>query len=220
MIALRLRPQHTLALTVLLHAGLLYAVLQESRRTREHQPRGPAIQWLLAPSAPSAARQPARPLPASAPVRVQVRVPVPTVPPAQRPDNAPALSTPEPATPGTADDPFAPAAARVPVPASASDLLQRARHDAGRIDKELRAAFPQRMPLPLPPPDSMQVRLERGINAAHDAVPPKWYQGARMVELTTADGERKTRTYKIITAIGAYCIHINPEGRRSYTSCP
>lgn len=108
----------------------------------------------------------------------------------------------------------------MPVPASASDLLQRARHDAGRIDKELRAAFPQRMPLPLPPPDSMQARLERGINAAHDAVPPKWYQGARMVELTTADGERKIRTYKIITAIGAYCININPEGRRSYTSCP
>lgn len=118
------------------------------------------------------------------------------------------------------DDPFAaeaPAAARS-APASADELLQQARKSVGRIDQQLRAESPQRFPLP--PPDGLQARLERGINAAHEAVPPKWYQGARMVELSTADGERKSRLYKISTAFGSYCVSISPEGRRSYSNCP
>ena len=97
-------------------------------------------------------------------------------------------------------------------------MLAQARRDAGKIDRELRKTFP--IAEALPPPDSKQARLQRGFDAAHEAVPPKWYQGARMVELSTPGGENKTRVYKIITALLTYCINISPDGRKTYTSCP
>jgi len=97
-------------------------------------------------------------------------------------------------------------------------MLAQAKLDAGKIDKELRKTFP--IAEPLPPPDSKQARLQRGFDAAHEAVPPKWYQGARMVELSTPGGENKTRVYKITTALLTYCINIYPDGRKTYTDCP
>ena len=97
-------------------------------------------------------------------------------------------------------------------------MLAQAKRDAGKIDKELRKTFP--IAEALAPPDSKQARLQRGFDAAHEAVPPKWYQGARMVELSTPGGENKTRVYKITTALLTYCINISPDGRKTYTSCP
>lgn len=220
-------------LTVLLHGALLLALLQEVQNQRQIRPRGPAIQWLL-PSAtvivphthapaPRAAPTPASK--AAAPITVH-QASAAAAPTSGSTENPPAIA----ASPGAApvapvkdsahDDPFAldkPATART-APASADELLQQARKSVGHIDQQLRAESPQRFPLP--PPDSMQARLERGINAAHEAVPPKWYQGARMVELSTSDGERKSRLYKIVTAFGSYCVSISPEGRRSYSNCP
>ena len=115
------------------------------------------------------------------------------------------------------DDPFAQSAAPTSAP-NVDSILAQARRDAGKIDRELRKTFP--IAEPLPPPDSKQARLQRGFDAAHEAVPPKWYQGARMVELSTPGGENKTRTYKITTALVTYCINIYPDGRKSYTDCP
>ena len=97
-------------------------------------------------------------------------------------------------------------------------MLAQAKRDAGKIDKELRKTFP--IAQALPPPDSNQARLQRGFDAAHEAVPPKWYQGARMVELSTPGGENKSRVYKITTALLTYCINISPDGRKTYTNCP
>ena len=114
-------------------------------------------------------------------------------------------------------DPFAPTPAG-PQPPNTDSILAQAKRDAGKIDKELRKTFP--IAEPLPPPDSKQARLQRGFDAAHEAVPPKWYQGARMIELSTPDVENKTRTYKIITALLTYCINIYPNGRKTYTNCP
>jgi len=102
--------------------------------------------------------------------------------------------------------------------AATYSMLAQARLDAGKIDKELRKTFP--IAEPLPPPDSKQARLQRAFDAAHEAVPPKWYQGARMVELSTPGGENKKRTYKIITAVLTYCIDIYPDGRKAYANCP
>lgn len=223
----RPRALSPLMITVLLHSALLLAMLQGIHSQRQKHPRGPAIQWLLPPAPTRAIRPLSPPRPAapaltlhtSKPSVVQTRAAT-EKPQIAAPSPAVTPAVASPATESTRDDSFA---LEKPAPASksassAEDLLLRARQSAGRIDQQLRAESPQRFPLP--PSDSMQAKLERGINAAHEAVPPKWYQGARMVELSTPDGERKSRMYKISTAFGSYCVSISPEGRRSYSNCP
>lgn len=208
-----------LLVTGLLHIAIIYAFMQRQHTADTPRAQREEIQWLL-PLARPEIKPPRQPQdkPQSKPAPLPIATPAAQAitPPKATDTLAP---QPEPQPPATAlpDDPFAQAPAS-PRPQSASDILNQAKLDVGKIDKELRASYRQRAPEP--PPDSKQARLERGINAAHDAVPPKWYQGARMVELSTPDGENKTRTYKIITAVGAYCININPEGRKSYTLCP
>lgn len=207
-----------LLLTALVHGALLLAVLQSIPTRRAASPRGPAIQWLIpAAPKPAARKQPHQTASASASaITPRVTAPI-TAPPVTA---APATVPPsEPVVESRTADPFAPevATART-VPPGADELLQQARKSVGRIDQQLRAESPQHFPLP--PPDGLQAKLERGINAAHAAVPPKWYQGARMEELSTPDGARKSRLYKISTALGAYCVSISPEGRRSYSNCP
>lgn len=201
--------------------AIIYAFMQ--RQHPADAPRAPreAMQWLLPITQPSVKRQPkpaVKPAPQhNAATQKAITPPTPADIPA--PPAAPQETPATPAAPAASlpDDPFAQAPA-TPRPPSASDILNQARLDVRKIDKELRAAYPERAPLP--PPDSKQARLERGINAAHEAVPPKWYQPARIIELGTPDGENKTRTYKIVTAIVTYCIIIHADGKKSYTNCP
>ena len=213
---LRYRPRHLpgLLITGLLHIAIIYAFMQ--RQHAADIPRAPreAMQWLL-PMARPAAKSPPKPQVQPAPQARVTPAPKAIAPPTADTSPPPPASAPAPAS--IPDDPFAqaPAAQRPP---SASDILNQARLDVRKIDKELRAAYPERAPVP--PPDSKQARLERGINAAHDAVPPKWYQGAKIIELTTPDGENKTRVYKIVTGLGTYCIYIRPDGAKSYGLCP
>ena len=223
---IRPRPRYLpgLLVTGLLHVAIIYAFMQRQHAVDTPRERRDAIQWLLPMARPvtkppqpqpiRTAPQPgAKPAPrAIAPGKA---IDVPIQPPAE-PMPQP-TSQPQPQSASLPDDPFAQAPAP-PRPQSASDILKQAKLDVGKIDKELRAAYPQRPPLP--PPDSKQARLERGIDAAHEAVPPKWYEGAKMVEVRTPDGENKTRTYKIITAFLTYCVNIHADGRRSYTGCP
>jgi hypothetical protein len=202
-----------LLLTGVAHLAVLYFFLQSQRLA--DPPRAPrdAIQWLL-------------PLPKGAAPRVAAPAPRVKTPPAAPRQSSP-IAEPAPAAPiapsasepAPAPAPYDPFAQTQAAPPSGTDgMLAQAKLDAGRIDKELRKIFP--IAEPLPPPDSKQARLQRGFDAAHEAVPPKWYQGARMVELSTPDGENKTRTYKITTALLTYCINIYSDGRKSYTECP
>lgn len=218
-------------LTGLLHVAIIYAFMQ--RQHPADAPRAPreAMQWLLPITQPSARSQPkpaVKPAPqpnaaaaattaakATAPKAITPPKPADILPPPATPAETPAIPAAPAASP--ADDPFAQAPV-APRPPSASDILNQAKLDVKKIDKELRAAYPDRAPVP--PPDSKQARLERGINAAHDAAPPKWYQAAKIIELSTPDGENKTRTYKIVTAIVTYCIIIHADGKKSYTNCP
>jgi len=200
-----------LLLTGVAHLAVLCFFLQSQRVA--NAPRAPrdAIQWLL-PVPKVAAPRVAAPAPR---IKTQPAAPrkfSPIAEPVSAAPIAPSESTPAPAP----YDPFAQTQAAPPP--GTDGILAQARLDAGKIDKELRKTFP--IAEPLPPPDSKQARLQRGFDAAHEAVPPKWYQGARMVELSTPDGENKTRTYKIITALLTYCINIHPDGRKSYTECP
>lgn len=232
------RPAPALLLTALLHLALLAALL---RPPPQHAPADaaqaarPAIQWLLPLASRPAARRTAPisllPAPPQRARRAPAVAPAPSAPSAQpTPPAAPVLSTmPAPSVPSAAaaaHPDLPPAQAITPsAPAtepgfgpprpSAADILNQARRDIGKIDRELRKVYPERE---RPRPDSMQARLEQGIGAAHDAVPPKWYEGAKTVELSQPDS--KARIYKIITALGAFCVTINQEGRRSYTNCP
>ena len=213
-------------LTGLAHCAVLYFLLHSQRPADAPRARGTAIQWLL-PAPKVAVVAPRVALSSPRPVTVQrQRLPPPlrSLPRASAPGNTSTVAEPIAAAPPTSgesapasDDPFAQSAAPVSAP-NADSILAQARSDAGRIDRELRKTFP--VAEPLPPPDSKQARLQRGFDAAHEAVPPKWYQGARMAELSTPGGENKTRTYKITTALVTYCINIYPDGRKSYTDCP
>ncbi|HJU99420.1 MAG TPA: hypothetical protein VJ752_02610 [Burkholderiaceae bacterium] len=204
-----------LLLTALIHLALLYAMWRQlpDRPAAPHTDGRLAIQWLLplAPRAAPARLAPRLPPPPVAtprpgtpePARSVRPVEVAPVPPAQ----PQAITPPEPLPP---EPDFGPARP------SADDIMRRARRDIAGIDQQLRKEFPSRGSEP--PADGMQARLARGINAAHEAVGPKWYEGAKIVELSQPDS--KTRVYKIMTAFVTYCFTQYEDGRKLYTNCP
>jgi hypothetical protein len=197
-----------LLLTAALHVAIIWMFAQH-KQPQDGAPRAArvAIQWLLpmpmpAPPKPLAQR-PASRAPVAAAMAATPRVPPPEL------AAEPQAITP----PAEPPDPFALPAPPAP---SSGDIMTQARKDLGKIDKELRKAYPERG---TPPPnDSKQARLERGFDAAHDAVPPKWYEPARMAEISPPNA--RTRMYRITTALLTYCILIGEDGRKSYVNCP
>jgi len=208
-----------LLLILALHAALVASwTVQRQRAAAQHGERV-AIQWLL-PMPPLTVAQHAAPAPKALPGRLPAPASAPKVvaPPAAAPQaiTSPAIQPPQPAaTP--ADDPFA-----MPKP-SVTDVVRQAKLDVGKIDRELRKEG--QVPDPYKPGDSVQARLERAFDAAHEAVPPKWYQGAKITEIQQPSGAGNsnaahTRVYKIQTALVTYCITIREDGQKSYTNCP
>ena len=210
-----------LLLTLLLHLALLYCLLlgKPAPQREDGQAARPAIQWLLplapkraAPIAPPPVPVPAKPdRPAAKPVAATL-----LPPPPQAIAAPPQTTAAEPAAAPPPEPIFGAA------PPSAADIMRQPKRDLGKIDlgkieQELRKEFPQRG-VPQPPPDSKQARLERGIDAAHEAVLPKWYEPARTVELSQPNSQ--VRVYKVSTALGAYCITIKEDGKKIYTNCP
>jgi hypothetical protein len=211
-----------LLLILALHMALVVSwTIQRQRAAVQHGERV-AIQWLL----------PLQPRPGVArpePKQVRRAAPAPTlqrdaVPPAPAPSRAqasteqqPAPAAPQAAAPlpiaqPRADDPFA-----QPAPnASAADIMRQAARDVAKIDQELRKGAPIK-PLTLQQ-DSTQAKLERGFNAAHDAVLPKWYEGAKITELPSSNPHQKI--FRIRTALGDYCIYLSEEGKKNYANCP
>jgi hypothetical protein len=207
-----------LLLTAFIHVVLLYAMWRQlpDRPAARLVDTRPPIQWLLpfAPGpAPVAHPQPS-PKSRSVPMALVASLPTPSLS-----DSAVATA---PARPPAPPQPITPPEQAPPEPdfgpakPSAADIMNRARRDIASIDKELRKEFPARANEPVP--DGMQAQLARGINAAHDAVGPKWYEGAKMVELSQPDS--KKRVYKIMTALGTYCFTQYEDGRKAYTNCP
>lgn len=178
--------------------------------TKQDSPAAPRIDVAAVDKRPGLPRPLSRQPSAATDALVQAPRPQPA-PVKTAPATAPATAA---ATAHLPDDPFAP-----PMPARSShDIVAQARQDVGKIDKELRKIHPERTPALLA--DSKQAILEKGMNAAYEARPVKWYEAARITELTTPDGENKTRTYKVVTALLTYCISITHTGTRSYTTCP
>lgn len=214
-----------LLLTLLLHLALLYSLLLGKPAPQREDGRAarPAIQWLLplaprraAPIAPPPVQVPAKPdRPAAKPAAATLLPPPPQAIATQQQQQQQTPAA-EPAATLSAEPVFGAA------PPSAADIMRQPKRDLGKIDlgkleQELRKEFPLRG-LPAPPPDSKQARLERGIDAAHEAVLPKWYEPARTVELSQPNS--RVRVYKVTTALGAYCITIQEDGKKNYSNCP
>jgi hypothetical protein len=188
-----------IAVTVLVHAVLILG-WQMTRRLPAVAPDPPrsTIQWirLPAPAAPQPQRakedhEPVRPI--VAPRAGAITWPRVTVP--EAPAVAPVASAP--ASANTPSTPAAPAA-----PSTGAALLERARRDAGAIDRALRK---ENNPYIVAPPDSAQIRLRKGIQAAADMAPNAWYEAPKTAELVnnTGDGARRTR---VISGGSTYCI--------------
>lgn len=104
--------------------------------------------------------------------------------------------------------------------------MDSARRSIGDIDRALRK---ERAPTIVLPPDSPQIRLQRGIGHAHDMAPPRLWEAPKVGELVnnTGDGARRTR---VISGNGTYCITerspatsidmIEKHGKQRFTSCP
>jgi hypothetical protein len=202
-----------IAVTVLVHAMLIVG-LQAKRTASITAPdsRRTTIQWIRLPApavpAPRRAEEPMKPV---RPHPVPLPGAITLVPPAL-PAASPAASTPAARAPAAVDE-FAP-----PAPPAAT-LLERARRDAGAVDRALRK---ENRAYIVAPPDSPQIRLRKGIAAAANLDP-----GMDELVNNTGDGARRTR---IVTGGSTYCMTerspatsidmIEKHGKWRQTNCP
>lgn len=149
------------------------------------------------------------PVVAAAPQRV-LPAPIPIKP------FSPAAVTEAPITPPA--EPATPP--EIPKPALDMEWLVK---QAGRIDRETRPAGENRHYRPSA--DSMERVLSKAFSEARLAVPPKWYEAAR-IELFSAPNDTAP-IYQIQTAFGTFCIFypdkFRDDGRSRQprvTSCP
>lgn len=183
-----------LAATAVLHLLLLWAWRAGMQVPAAPETRREAIAWIDVKLAP-----PPRPKPA----------PPPATPPARKrtPGVAVRATTPAAALPAATSEPVAAVPAPAAPPAqpqrTAAEMLEQARRDIGKFDKELRKEFARKGITA--PTSSPQQRLAQGIEDAYDAVPPKWYESAKVKEIIDP-GQYGRKRYKITTAFGTYCM--------------
>jgi hypothetical protein len=206
-----------IAVTVLVHA-LLILGWQATRQTPSvaPEPRRTTIQWLRLPTpavpVPRRKEDPVKPIqPHLAPLPDAITLAPPTLSAAP-----PAASASTAGTPAAADE-FAPPAP--PTPSTGATLLERARRDAGAVDRALRK---ENRPYIVAPPDSPQIRMRNGIAAAARLDP-----GMDELVNNTGDGARRTR---IVTGGSTYCMTerspatsidmIEKHGKWRQTNCP
>jgi hypothetical protein len=226
-----------LALTVLVHAALVLC-WQMARRLPPSAPQADpvrtSIQWIQlqprqaeAPKAATPARPetvPAQPkkLPQAPAAPITLSAPPATLanPPAAAP-SSPAASAATPAA-----EPAAPATAGAATPPTGRQILERARREAGSIDRALRK---ENNPYIAAPLDSPQIRMRKGMDEAAALAPNRLWEAPKIQELVnnTGDGARRTR---VITGNGTYCLTerapttsidmIEKHGKLRITSCP
>jgi hypothetical protein len=192
------RSWFALALALLVHAALLFGALRPALKP----PQGPVRATLWVNVAPPL-RKPVTPPLVQAPT--QPRVPTPRQRARDMPA-APALAAPTPAVAVREQEAPVPAA---PPAISVEQMMSIAKRDLGKIDKDLRKENRQQFSAPV---DSRQLRLERGIEQAHEAAPNKWYQAAK-VEDITPPGDDARKIYRITSALGTYCVRYPDKNR-------
>jgi hypothetical protein len=213
-----------IAATVLVHVVLLLG-WQMTRRPPAVAPDPPrsTIQWIRLPAPAMPQPRPHRDKEEQTPPRVAPRAGAITLPRVTVPA-APTVA-PTTDTPAVASAPATPATPSAAPPTSAT-MLERARRDVGAIDRALRK---ENNPYIVAPPDSPQIRLRKGIQAAADMAPNAWYEAPKVAELVnnTGDGARRTR---VISGGTTYCVTeraattsidmIEKHGKLRLTNCP
>lgn len=192
-----------IALVVLLHLALVWLATRPVRNPVPHD------DWVWVPLKPPPEMRPAPPIAdffgwntpheKKAPAR-RSEAPPPSAP-------TPSPSTPERDRPARAETDSPEERALLsppPLPgaAPADNVAQRALNAVGAIDRQLRAEHRQEFTAP---PDTPHARLLKGLQAAHAAVGPKWFEAAR-TELVSAPNDPK-RVYRVTTALGEYCLY-------------
>jgi hypothetical protein len=205
-----------LAVTIAVHALLLlgWQLTRRAPIAPAPDPVRTTIQWIRLP-APPARPQPRREEEARPePVRVPARTPA-------RPSAITLLPSPSPpAAPAAAPAAAAPSASTAPAgTGDAAALLERARRDAGAVDRALRK---ENYPYIVAPLDSPQIRMRKGIAAAAGMEP-----GMDELVNNTGDGGRRTR---IVAGGQTYCMTerspatsidmIEKHGKWRQTNCP
>jgi hypothetical protein len=104
-----------------------------------------------------------------------------------------------------------PAVQTPPAQVSVEHIMSIAKRDLGKIDKELRKEHPQQFSAS---GDTPQQRLEKGLERAHELAPNKWYQAARIEDITPP-GDDARKIYRITTALGSYCVRY-PDKNRTF----
>ena len=209
-----------IAATLLVHALLILGWTMARRAPSiAPDPARTTVQWirLPAPATPTPRRDEAHPPP--------IRPRTPTLPgaiavPYASTAAAPATSgasPPAPTSAGPAAD--APASPTPPAQPTGAALLERARRDAGAVDRALRK---ENYPYIVAPLDSPQIRLRNGIAAAAHMAP-----GMDELVNNTGDGARRTR---IVAGGSTYCMTerspatsidtIEKHGKWRQTNCP
>lgn len=88
--------------------------------------------------------------------------------------------------------------------------MRIAKQDLGKIDRELRSKGGKESFSVSG--DSAQMRLEKAFEAAHEAAPKKWYQAAKIEDITPP-GDDARKIYKITTAFRTYCVRYADKNR-------
>lgn len=181
------------------------------------------IQWIdvKAPADKPAPQVAVTPKSAPAPAAPRMRVASPIAPPIP-------TSAPQADSAAVAEAVAAPVAEPVPAK-SVQDMLQQARRDIGKIDKELNKELPGQ--LIKAPPDTPHGRLVKGIELANELAPRRWYEQPKIKELIDPGGYGRRR-YRVVTALGTFCVTYDspqsPDGKDpitrgatpKYTNCP
>lgn len=113
-------------------------------------------------------------------------------------------------------DPAPQALAETPPPTvSAAQFLSMAKRDLGKIDQELRKEQPTtalRAAQDRTAPGGAMQRLQKGIEEAHQAAPNKWYQAARIEDITPPGSDAR-KIYRITGVLGTYCVRYADKNR-------
>ena len=112
------------------------------------------------------------------------------------------------------------AAGVAPPPASAEDIMQRARQQIAGMSQDLHQESDRNAPARGKTlASTLQQRLDRRFAEAHAAVRPKWYQAARIEELPPV-GDGGVRVYRIVTGVVTYCMTYRQDGKGpTYSLC-
>lgn len=203
-----------IALTTLLHAGLLLAWLA-ARAVQLPDDGGPSsfIQWVRLPAGvPFTSRRTEADIEVRPPLVTKGRAVLPRTAVDAHPDRprqtlgrSEEMAPPMPsASRSESLDTTFPAVGSAGLPSKERirEILEHAGRDAGVIARTMRK---ETNPFIVAPPDSPQIRMQKKFDEAAALAPNRLWEAPKMVELVndSGDGARRTR---VITAAGIYCI--------------